>query len=57
MLAQQIALFLLSTSSKTSQILPSMSNAFHGDFIVQRYISTRNSGFANISSPITNATF
>ncbi|MCB0802888.1 MAG: T9SS type A sorting domain-containing protein [Flavobacteriales bacterium] len=51
------SIVLLSTSSKTSQILPSMSNAFTGDFIVQRYISTRNSGFANISSPITNATF
>ncbi|MAY82597.1 MAG: hypothetical protein CMP59_00525 [Flavobacteriales bacterium] len=47
---------LVSNSSSTSQILESMSNAFAGDFVVQRYIGPRNANFANLSSPIVNAT-
>lgn len=47
---------LLSTSTKTSQILESMTNAFTGDFIVQRYIPARLANYSNISSPIQSAT-
>ncbi|MDA9783041.1 hypothetical protein N9B55_01370, partial [Vicingaceae bacterium] len=48
---------LASSSSKTSQILPSVNNAFVGDFTIQRFIGGRNSGYSNIASPIKNGTF
>lgn len=48
---------LLSTASKTSQILSSMSNGFTGEFIIQRHIGSRNANFSNMSSPISDATF
>ncbi|NOG58611.1 MAG: T9SS type A sorting domain-containing protein [Bacteroidetes bacterium] len=51
------SIVLLSTATKTSQILASMSNAFTGNFIVQRYISSRTSNFSDISTPISNGTF
>lgn len=47
---------LESDASGSSQILESMSNAFTGDFIIQRYIGPRTSNFGNLSSPITDAT-
>ncbi|MEQ8625744.1 MAG: T9SS type A sorting domain-containing protein [Vicingaceae bacterium] len=47
---------LRSTPTKSSQILESMSDAFSGNFIVQRYISSRNADWANFSSPVENAT-
>ena len=47
---------LTSDATSTSQILPSMSGAFIGDFTVQRHISARNANFANFSSPIQSAT-
>lgn len=50
------SIFLLSSASQTSQILESMDNAFTGDFTIQRYISSRNANYANISSPISSAT-
>ncbi len=48
---------LFSDTFKSSQILPSVDNAFSGEFIIQRFISARSTGYANISSPIENATF
>ncbi|MFT6167649.1 MAG: hypothetical protein ACJASF_002349 [Vicingaceae bacterium] len=47
---------LTSDATSTSQILPSMSNAFTGNFTVQRYISPRNANYANLSSPVQSAT-
>ena len=51
------SMILVSDASMTSQILPSVSGAFAGTFRVERFISNRNTDFANISSPITTATF
>ncbi|MBL4708357.1 MAG: T9SS type A sorting domain-containing protein [Flavobacteriales bacterium] len=51
------SIVLLSDASSTSQILESMNSAFTGEFIIQRYIDTRNAGFGNMSSPISDATF
>lgn len=50
------SIVLISDASKTMQILQSMSNAFTGDFIVQRFISARPSNYINLGSPITSAT-
>lgn len=47
----------ISNASTNSQILPSVEDAFEGDFVVQRFISERHPNFANISSPISNGTF
>lgn len=47
---------LLSDASSTSQILESMDGAFTGNFTIQRYISSRNSNWSNMSSPIESAT-
>lgn len=47
---------LTSTASATSQILPSVANAFAGNFTIQRFISSRNANYANLASPIENAT-
>ncbi|MEQ8909252.1 MAG: T9SS type A sorting domain-containing protein [Vicingaceae bacterium] len=47
---------LLSNSFGSSQILESMNNAFTGNFKVQRFIGSRASSYANISSPISNGT-
>lgn len=45
---------LLSDASSTSQILESMSNAFTGEFTIQRFIDSRNANYGNFSSPIDN---
>jgi hypothetical protein len=50
------SIVLLSNASSTSQILPSKNNAYIGNFIIQRYISSRSSSWANFSSPVNNAT-
>jgi len=47
---------LISNSTTTAQILESVSNAFVGDFIVQRYISSRTANYANLSAPTSDAT-
>ena len=47
---------LISNETYTSQILESMDGAFTGDFIVQRYIGTRNANYGNLGSPIEGAT-
>lgn len=47
---------LISNSTNTAQILPSMDNAFNGDFILQRYIGPRSAGWADLSSPVENTT-
>lgn len=47
---------LLSTSSKQAVVLPSTSNAFAGNFIIQRHISTRNASYGDLSSPVSSAT-
>ncbi|MCB9173554.1 MAG: hypothetical protein H6587_12745 [Flavobacteriales bacterium] len=44
---------ILSDASKTAVIFNS-ANGFSGEFVVQRYISQRNEGWGNISSPVTN---
>jgi hypothetical protein len=51
------SIVLLSNATKTSQILTSIPEAFTGDFIIQRYISTRNANYTNITTPISNGTF
>lgn len=43
----------LSTASKTAVILNSVGS-FAGSFIVQRYISQRNAGWGDLSSPVSN---
>lgn len=43
----------LSTASKTAVILNSVGS-FAGEFIVQRYISQRNDGWGDLSSPVSN---
>tara|TARA_B110000046_G_scaffold28052_1_gene28791 strand:- start:93088 stop:96150 length:3063 start_codon:yes stop_codon:yes gene_type:complete len=48
---------LISNNEQTSQILTSMSNAFIGDFTIQRFIGDRNAGWCNISAPISNSIF
>lgn len=48
---------LTSDASTISQILPSITGAFTGNLTVQRHISSRNANYANISSPMTDATF
>ncbi len=48
---------LISNNERTSQILTSMSNAFIGDFTIQRFIGDRNAGWCNISAPISNSIF
>ena len=50
------SMLLISTSTQTATIGEGMSSAFTGDFIIQRYLSARNSNFANFSSPIVGAT-
>lgn len=47
---------IVSNASKTAEIKESMSGAFTGNFIIQRYIGSRNANFANLSSPINGAT-
>lgn len=47
---------LLSNSTKTAVILPGASNAFSGQFIIQRYISQRNAGWGDLSSPVSSET-
>lgn len=47
---------LLSNASKTSEILPSMENAFSGEFTIQRYISNRQANYSNHGAPISDAT-
>lgn len=47
---------ILSSTTKTAVILPSVSNAFSGQFIIQRYISQRNASWGDLSSPVSNAT-
>lgn len=46
---------LQSDASGSSQILESMSNAFTGNFTIQRYISDRQTSYANVSAPVSNA--
>ena len=48
---------LSSDAGATSQILNSMSDAFTGDFTIQRFIGDRNAGYCNISAPISDAIF
>jgi len=47
---------MVSDASKTAVIEESMSNAFTGEFTLQRYIGTRNANYGNFSSPISDAT-
>ncbi len=49
------SMVLVSDASGTAQILES-AGAFTGNFTLQRFISTRNADFANLSAPTTNAT-
>ena len=46
---------LQSNVSGSSQVLESMSGAFTGNFTVERYISDRQTSYANISAPVSNA--
>jgi hypothetical protein len=46
---------LLSTASKTAVIVNG-SGGFSGNFGIQRYISTRNANWSDLSSPVSNAT-
>lgn len=47
---------LISNASTTAEILPSMEDAFTGEFTVQRHISNRRANYSNQSSPISDAT-
>lgn len=47
---------MLSSANKTAVIQPGTSNAFSGQFIIQRYISQRNASWGDLSSPVSNAT-
>jgi hypothetical protein len=49
------SLVLVSNASNTAQILES-AGTFVGDFTLQRYISSRNADFSNLSAPTSNAT-
>ena len=45
-----------SSASRTAIILPVNGNGFSGDFIVQRYISTRVKGYGDFSPPVSGLT-
>lgn len=46
---------LISTSSKTAIIFDgSTGNGFSGNFVIQRFISARNSNWGGLSSPVNN---
>lgn len=47
---------LISNASTTAEILPSISNAFSGEFTIQRYISNRRANYSNHGAPISDAT-
>jgi len=48
---------LRSTATKTGIILPSTTgNGFSGQFVVQRYISSRNASWGDLSSPVASST-
>lgn len=47
---------LLSNASTTAEILPSMEDAFTGEFTIQRYISNRRANYSNHGAPISDAT-
>ena len=46
----------VSNASATAVILNSPGNGFAGNYIVQRYISTRNASWGDFSSPVSNTT-
>lgn len=45
---------ILSNATKTGVLFNSTGNGFSGEFIVQRYISQRNAGWGDLSSPVSN---
>jgi len=47
---------LLSNSTSTAFIHQSVSNAFSGEFIIQRFISQRNASWGDLASPVINST-
>ena len=46
----------LSSSTRTAVIQPGASNAFSGQFVIERYVSTRNANWADLSSPVQTQT-
>lgn len=45
---------ILSNATKTAVVFNNTGNGFSGQFIVQRYISQRNAGWGDLSSPVSN---